>query len=292
MPLGITQLSEVFRVETALACIEDELKAYSALFWHLPIAISQTGNVLNSLQLGGPLVGYEYNIICPDDISPTIPDQPIWDQLQMACQNLQTFILTNVYFRWRLRHTRFPINVHGYEKQPIEEGISIGKYIGTILSGNALERVELDASVLGLRALSREGARCPVGYALCRMTCTNMRVVSLTNIGISQKKLEALCQSLSSGMQLLSLSDVQLTHGSWVPILDLLRDLLNERWVHGKCQVRLSLLGGGEIEQLEAAHNNEEGEIAYLERLMGRCMEYIQSRQVGKNPAIAPGVFS
>lgn len=108
----------------------------------------------------------------------------------MACQNLQAFILTNVYFRWRLRHNRCPITVHGYEQQPIEEGISIGKYIGTILSGNTLERVELDASVLGLRALSREGARCPLGYALSRMTCTNMRVVSLTNIGISQKTVE------------------------------------------------------------------------------------------------------
>lgn len=102
----------------------------------------------------------------------------------------------------------------------------------------------------------------------------------------------AFCQSLNSGMQLLSLSDVQLTHGSWVPVLDLLRDLLNERWVQGKCQVRLSLLGGAEIEQLEAAHNNEEGETAYLERLMGRFMEFIQSQQVGKNPATAPGVFS
>ncbi|CAG9941730.1 unnamed protein product [Clonostachys rosea f. rosea IK726] len=286
-PKGLSEVSELEGKP-----IEDELKVYSGLFWHLPIAISQTGSVLNSIQLHGPLVGYEYNIICPEDISPAIPDQPIWDQLQMACQNLQAFILTNVCFRYKLRHDRFPINFHSYEQQPIEEGVSIGKYIDTILSGKTLERVELDASALDLRALSRDRARCPLGHALSRMTCTNMRVISLTNIGISQKKLEAFCQSLNSGMQQLSLLDVQLTHGSWVPVLDLLRDLLNERWVQGKCQVRLSLLGGGEIGQLEAAHNNEEGEIAYLERLMGRFMEYIQSQQVGKNPAIAPGLFS
>ncbi|CAH0003630.1 unnamed protein product [Clonostachys byssicola] len=283
-------LSEVSQLEGKP--IEDELKVYSGLLWHLPIAISQTGSVLNSIELHGPLVGYEYNIICPEDISPAIPDQPIWDQLQMACRNLQALILTNVNFRYKLRDDRFPINGHSYEQQPVEEGVSIGKYIGTILSGKTLERVDLDASALGLQALGRERARCPLGHALSRMTCTNMRVVSLTNIGFSQKKLEAFCRSLNPGMQLLSLSDVHLTHGSWVPVLDLLRDLLNERWVQGKCQVRLSLLGGGEIEQLEAVHNNEESEFAYLERLMGRFMEYIQSQQGGKNPVIAPGVFS
>ncbi|CAH0035673.1 unnamed protein product [Clonostachys rhizophaga] len=271
--------------------IEDELKVYSGLFWHLPIAISQTGNVLNSIQLHGPLVGHEYNIICPEDISPAIPDQPIWDQLQMACQNLQAFILTNVYFRYKLRHDRFPITVQSYEQQPIEEGVSIRKYIGTILSGKTLERVELDASALDLRALGRDRVRCPLGHALTRMTCTNMRVVSLTNIGISQKKLEAFFQSLNSGMQLLSLSDVQLTHGSWVPVLDLLRDLLNERWVHGKCQVRLSLLGGGEIGQLEAAHNNEEGELRIWKDLWGGLWNISKTSRLVRTRRLRQGSF-
>ncbi|VUC29895.1 unnamed protein product [Clonostachys rosea] len=283
-----TGLSEVSELEGRP--IGDELQVYSGLLWHLPIAISQTGSVLSGLRLHGPLVGYEYNMIGPKDISPAIPDQPVWDQLQVACQNLQEFVLTNVNFHYKLRHNRFPVNIHGYE-QPVDEGLSIGKYIGTILSGTILEKVKLDASVPGLRGISRVGARCPLGYALSRMTCTNMRVVSLTNIGITQKKLETFCQSLNSSMQLLELSDVQLTHGSWVPILDLLRGLLNERWAERKCQVQLSALSGAEIEQLEAAHQDEDEHI-FVGRLMGQFMEYIQSQQIGKNPAIVPEVVS
>ncbi|CAI6080402.1 unnamed protein product [Clonostachys chloroleuca] len=255
-PLGLSEIGKLRGKP-----IGDEIAAYTRVFWDLPIAIYQTGSLLQGFELKAPttliIKGLSFNYWLDDRA------QLVGDDEEQSDQAPQT----------------------GLE-------CSIGKYVGSILSGRRLEKVELDMSLRGSRPNTSQKERCPLGYVLSRASWPRARAVSLKSVIITQRKMESFCGSINLDVEELILSDILLSQGSWVPVLDLLRELLKQRCMEGKSRVRLIHLAGGEVEQLangilSASVVDGMTPLEASAGVMESFSKYIKGDEVGQNPAIA-----
>ncbi|VUC32976.1 unnamed protein product [Clonostachys rosea] len=278
--------------------IGDEVAAYTRVFWDLPIAIYQSGSLLQGFELQGPTVSQRYSMISPEEMSCT-PEKPVWNQLHIACQDLQTLIIKGLSFNyWLDDRTQLVGDDEEQSDQALHTGLEcpFGKYVGSMLSGRRLEKVELDMSLQGSRPNTSQKERCPLGYVLSRASWPRARAVSLKSVIMTQRKMESFCGSINPDVEELNLSDILLSQGSWVPVLDLLRELLKQRCMEGKCRVQLIHLAGGEVEQLangilSASVVNDMTPFEASAGVMESFSKYIQGDEVGQNPAIAGGII-
>ncbi|CAG9991765.1 unnamed protein product [Clonostachys byssicola] len=274
--------------------IGDEIAAYTRVFWDLPIAIYQAGSLLRGFELKGPTVSERYSMICPEEMSCT-PEKPVWNQLHVVCQDLQTLIIKDLTFNYWLDDETQPVGDNEEQSGQVPHAgleCSIGKYVGSMLSGRRFEKVELDMSLRGSRPNTPQKERCPLGYVLSRASWPRARAISLKSVIMTQRKMELFCGSMNPDVEELNLSDILLSQGSWAPVLDLLRELLKQRCMEGKCRVRLIHLAGGEVGQLaddilSASVVDDMTPLEASTSVMESFSKYITGDEVGQNPAIA-----
>ncbi|VUC30465.1 unnamed protein product [Clonostachys rosea] len=252
-----------------------DMAPYCAMFSELPIAIRQTGSSLNSLEFSGPLISSRNTILCPGGGS-NAADALMMKQLQAALQDLQAFVLPNLY-----------VVPPRDEDQETPGGISMAQYISAALSSRHLRKIDLNPSESEEEAFLNEDPG-PIDFGTClsQMRCRNLREVMLLNIQFTEEELTAFCRIVSPEIELLGLTGIDLTQGSWIPILDLLRNLLGERCARQECELLVADLRGSEMDEalehlgLTPEWMNGQILLDFVKRILG----YIRGEGDDENP--------
>ncbi|CAH0018892.1 unnamed protein product [Clonostachys rhizophaga] len=268
----------------------EDVAPYTAMFSDLPIAIHQKGSSVNSLELHGPLIDYQASILCPGGGS-SISHRLVLNQLQMALQNLHTFILPDL--EALLRTARQTPSGRGHMAGRDPGGISIAQYLNAVLSSRRLQKLELNISLSDEDAVFHESRLFEIGQTLSQISYRHLRIIRLRNIKITQQDLQAFCTLLSPEVEYLEFAIITLTdEGRWIPILDLLRDLLRERCAQELCQVELERLHGGEMDQVLDNFRGDAGaQESFFYDLMDQICCYVAGEGVHTNPLHDFGPF-
>ncbi|KAM0441223.1 hypothetical protein ACHAPT_000530 [Fusarium lateritium] len=181
----------------------------------LPIALHKAGVSLQFFQLSCPPVRSSFSAVCPgSDIS---PDAVAWQDLGAACQKLKGFELLGLGSAYH----KTPQSVYmSSQDRALAEA-----YLGTVLSGQCLEKVEVDLGGFGLVDMaSGRKEPCLLVGAFASTSWPRIKSLDIKGVAFTQQELERLCLGLSPSMTLLNLSMIDLWDGSRARTLDILRD--------------------------------------------------------------------
>lgn len=246
----------------------------------LPIAIHQAGATLRKLYVGCFPTLTNYSIICPYRYSQL---NPAWAELRAACQNLESFEFGGPC-----------MNLLPIRRNPIsaQDRIVINQYLGTILSSQILEDVNLDLWCLAI-VYDKENSKgwYPLGLVLSAINWLCIKRLSLWNISLDQDELEKLFEKLGYGLEVISLRNIRLQNGSWADALDILRTKVLSKRSEMRCRIDFSRLTGGEFEEGKKKTRRDPwdlinyGDLYYQEPLpIILLQKYISSDELAENP--------
>ena len=170
------------------------------LFWELPIALHRAGVALTELQL----------LSCPryDSFVPPVTRAPAWDELAVACQNLETFTATLA----GTPHTHAFIHLLPGAKNP-----RIDDYLGAVLSrcGPRLRCLKLSFRPLYRSDVFLQRLQAP--------GLPQLRELKLSGLVMQQATLIALCGSFGRELTNLELLDIVVDGRAWADAIDIIR---------------------------------------------------------------------
>ncbi|RSL73909.1 hypothetical protein CEP54_000126 [Fusarium duplospermum] len=206
----------------------------------LPIAMHKAGVVLRHLTVGCLPELYSFSKLCPGE-DETL-DSPAWDELSEACQHLEVFQV-----QWGGRPAR------GQFLFPEDQGYN-ERYVNSVLSSQQLEHVNVTISPFGLNdGIVNSSMYLPYMPAvLANINWPRIKTVSINTFSLNQEELETFCKGLSSNLEYVGLISINLQSGSWVKILDILRDKMASSRKSVTCRVWMADLRGGELGQRES----------------------------------------
>lgn len=119
-------------------------------------------------------------------------------------------------------------------------------YLGALVSGRSLEHLTINAN--GDRRFSRPTReQSAIGPALSTLNAPHLRHVSLVLARFKQSEWDGFCEGLGGSLDELSISDVDISDGSWAPSIRVLRQKTASRCDNELCRVLLTKLKGGEF---------------------------------------------
>ncbi|KAL2670657.1 hypothetical protein Neosp_014446 [[Neocosmospora] mangrovei] len=203
----------------------------------LPIAMHEAGVVLRHLAINHLPEYNSFSTICPGDVESL--DSPAWEQLSTACQHLEIFQV-----EWGGRPARGSFRY--IDNQEYNE-----RYVNSVLSSQQLEHVNVTISPFGLSdGTLHTTERVPhMPAVLANINLPRIKKVYINTLSLRYRELENFCKALGSHIEYIGLISVNLESGSWVSILDILRDKMASSHKSGMCQVWLADLRGGELGQ-------------------------------------------
>lgn len=211
--------------------------APARILWQLPIAIHKAGGSLRRISIDCFPVQRDCHAICPDDNGPMCPT---WDDLKLACQELQVFELG----RTGLNH----LSVRK-ERATDEDRAYINQFLASMLSSQNLEHIHINMYSFGFWGNCfpwREWH--PLGTVLSGTHWPKLKYIQLENVAFStDAELELTCATIVRQLPRIFLSMVELREGTWARALDILRQGLAPRF--SKRTLDFGLVGptGGEF---------------------------------------------
>ncbi|KAH8812186.1 hypothetical protein F5884DRAFT_898498 [Xylogone sp. PMI_703] len=244
------------------------------LLSELPIAINNAGVILKEINITAFPLLTNYSVICPnhDDLL-----NPAWPALREACRYIEKFEFgTGGLYNALAR----------YNNHAAEEQISINNYFHAMLSSQNLKTVRLN---LGRYTLDEDGGSKRTGWfhigsVLATINWPQIRCVRLQEVSINQDELEKFCNGLGNGLRELSLSGVHLLTGSWVGVLDILREKISSSSLITTCRLIFQSFSSGEFGMMR------EGEESYKQNsLIIRSQNYVLGLEIEDPLIVGPG---
>ena len=184
----------------------------------LPIAIHRAGVTLREMGIAAfPRTAHA--------ASPLVRDA---ESLRAAFQDLE-----EVNF--------WPQDDRSYTAAGLEQ---LNEYLGALVSGHSLEHLIIN--VTGARRGGSTGMSA-IGPALRMLHGPRLKLMALQFAQFTQSEWDAFCDGLGDQLDGLSLSDVDITDGSWRSSIRVLRRKTASRCDEGLCEVSLCSLTGGEF---------------------------------------------
>ncbi|KAI8713441.1 hypothetical protein NCS52_01288800 [Fusarium sp. LHS14.1] len=248
----------------------------------LPIAMHEAGVVLRHLAVNHLPEYNSFSTICPGDDESL--DSPAWEQLSEACQHLEVFQV-----EWGGRPARGSFLY-------IDDQVYNARYVNSILSSQQLEHVNVTISPYGLSdGTLHTTERVPhLPAVIVSINWSRIKKVSINTLALCYKEFENFCKALGSSVEYIGLISIELKSGSWVNILDILRDKMASSRKSGRCQVWLADLRGGELGQRGSNFVNRTPNPRRLELedpgLVDLFRDYIKG-EMDENPAVNSRFF-
>lgn len=248
----------------------------------LPIAMREAGVMLRHLAVNHLPEYNSFSTICPGDNESL--DSSAWEQLSAACQHLEVFQV-----EWGGRPARGSFRY--IDNQEYSE-----RYVNSVLSSQQLEHANVTISPFGLSdGTGNTTERVPhMPAVLASISWPRIKKVSINTLSLRYKELENLCKALGSNIEYIGLISVNLESGSWVNILDILRDKMASSRKSGRCRVWLADLRGGELGQRGSNFVNRTPNPRRRELedpgLVDLFRDYIQG-EMKENPALKSRFF-
>ncbi|RSL82030.1 hypothetical protein CEP51_005437 [Fusarium floridanum] len=243
----------------------------------LPIAMHKAGAVLRHLTVGCLPELYSVDKLCPGEDESL--NSPAWGELSAACQHLEVFQI-----EWSGRHDQ--VQFFFTEDQVYNE-----IYVNSVLSSQQLEHVNVTTSPSGLYdGIDNSSMYLPhMPAVLANINWARIKTVSINTFSLNQEELENFCKGLSLNLEYFGLISINLQNGSWVNILDILRDKTASSRKSGRCRVWLADLRGGELGQREKrfVSRSPSPRTRELEdpEMVDRFRDYIKG-ELDENPAV------
>ncbi|CAH0051326.1 unnamed protein product [Clonostachys solani] len=183
----------------------------------LPIAIRNTGRILNGFQLSVPPMLHQIPSIYSDD-------QPnnAWHGLSAASQTFKFFNLEKKELK-RIETGDETIAAAGLR--------GIRKYFTALLSGHCFEEVSFDGYAYKRQGLATFGRQLPIGQAFANIEWPQIKTVRIFHVSMTQAELEGFVRGLGSNLEEIILHDVEMTGESscWMRALDILKEKVARR---------------------------------------------------------------
>ncbi|KAF7176380.1 hypothetical protein CNMCM7691_002509 [Aspergillus felis] len=211
------------------------------ILFDLPVAIHKAGIKLRYLYMGQFPRRGSFSLLCPDTVSnPTHP--AAWSELRAACSSLWRVDFGSYFQDHPIRHEH---------PQP-EEKYYIDQYLSTVLCSADLQDVWLHLRSFGLNdgRTTKEGWY-DIDPVLGAVNWPCIKEILISYVSSKQDELERFCAGLGPSIQLLSLSTVHLSDGSWAGILSTLDEKVRSTFREQYDTVSLRYLTGGEFGEVE-----------------------------------------
>lgn len=248
----------------------------------LPIAMHEAGVVLRHLAVNHLPEFNSYSTLCPGDYESL--HSSAWRELSAACQHLEVFQV-----EWGGRPARGDFLY-------LDDQVYSERYVNTVLSSKQLEHVNITISPYGLSdGTGHTTERVPhMPAILANINWPRIKKVSINTLSLKYEELEQFCKALGSNVEYIGLISINLQSGSWVNILDILRDKMASSRKSGKCRVWLADLRGGELGQRGSNFVNRTPDPRRLELedpgLVDLFRDYIEG-DMDENPAVKSRFF-
>lgn len=222
------------------------------LLWELPIAMCESGTPLRELSISAMPLHTNFDMLCPRG-------QDGWDRLRTASRCIR---------RVKVGESGGNMNCRGIRQEhlPAEEQAHIDNYLGALLSGPCVERVDLDLNSLKLNLGGRRSGIAPkdkpyrIGRALAPVSCPRLTTLYLSTVSLHQEELEGFFRGLGGGLKKVGMNSVGVLGGGWARPLDLLREKLLAGRSPGGCTVRLDFLYGGGFDCVSGYDSDRNGD--------------------------------
>ncbi|KFY61422.1 hypothetical protein V496_05010 [Pseudogymnoascus sp. VKM F-4515 (FW-2607)] len=196
----------------------------------LPIAIHKAGATIPNIIVRCFPTANNYPMLRPGHD----PNNPAWLDLRAASQHL-----TELYF------TPGQPSLRDHHLRP-EELSTMDQYFGAIISGQDIEKTNLHFPRLNID----DGGLYCIDTIFATVNWPRLKELIISYVSLNQGTLENFFRKLDGArVERIYLYDVELLDGSWAGMLDLLRERVASRCLDGKCEVKFSMLIGGEFEK-------------------------------------------
>ncbi|KAI8656885.1 hypothetical protein NCS56_01294000 [Fusarium sp. Ph1] len=185
----------------------------------------EAGVVLRHLTVGCLPELNSYSTLCPGEDESL--DSPAWGELSAACQHLEVFQV-----EWGGRPARGMFLYLGDE-------VYNERYVNSVLSSQQLEHVNVTISPYGLTdGTGHTTIAVPhMPAVLTNINWPRIKNVNINTLSLNYEELEQFCKALGSNVEYIGLISINLQSGSWVNILDILRDKMASSRKSGRCRV-------------------------------------------------------
>lgn len=260
----------------------------------LSVAINKAGGVVSRFELS--CLPDLHHLDTEFSGSSDIGDRDAWGDLRESFRGLEVLRLKGMELKaLRLKGTSF-IQLLVQRRPPLaRDKRYLEKYLQTILSGQFLEEVVLDFSLLtGLTYEHGAIIWCPLGSVLQTSRPQAIKI-TIRCMSLSQNELEDFFQSLDPKTESLCLQGINLVDGSWIRPLAILRERVAPRCVQGTFSLVLKDLTGSELGPMKRMTTgapplkmNEREDIGILEVVT----QYVRGDGVTENPLQAEAELS
>ncbi|CAG9937362.1 unnamed protein product [Clonostachys rosea f. rosea IK726] len=231
----------------------------------LPVAIHQAGGVINAFKLGCPPMVHHLHFM------EGLTDRD-WALLNAAFQQLKIFQMPNLSFSYHSRLLRLS------EEQKVHSEA----YFSALIDRQNLEEVSFDGQIyLGFNAsgsIEHGGIWGVLERMFGRAYWPRIKRIKFSKFSIAQTHIEGLFQGLGTSINQITLNDIHLESGSWIPAIDILQKRVKQTLGSGslnECSVHLKALSGVEMGRLDI-------------EAVGPVMEALESYILGKGPSDNP----
>ena len=169
------------------------------LLWEVPVALFENGVRLQEVAVSTLPLKSKLDTL----------GQPALDRLRAAVRGLLRVDVGRLHKTW-------PSSL------PAERKAYLDGYLDALLSGESLQRIDLDASALCPD--SDEDTKYAIGSVLASARHPNLRELHLDNVSFLQHEMEAFIGGLGGALRSVDFYDVDIQDGTWENPLELLRD--------------------------------------------------------------------
>ncbi|CAI6089648.1 unnamed protein product [Clonostachys chloroleuca] len=207
----------------------------------LPVAIHQAGGVINAFKLGCPPMAHHLRFM------EGLTDRD-WGLLNAAFQQLKIFHMPNLSFSYPSRLLLLSE----------EQKVNFGAYFSALIAHQNLEEVSIDGQIyLGFNAsgsIEHGGIWGVLEGIIGRAYWPRIKRIKFSSFSTAQAHMEGLFQGLGTRINKITLKNIHLGSGSWIPAIDILHERMKQALGSGslnECSVHLQALSGVEMGRLE-----------------------------------------
>ncbi|CAH0025321.1 unnamed protein product [Clonostachys rhizophaga] len=260
----------------------------------LSVAINKAGGVVSRYELS--CLPDPHHFDTESSKESDMSDRDAWGNLRESFRGLKVLRLKGMALKaLRLKGTSF-IQLLVQRRPPLaRDKRYLEKYLQTILSGQFLEEVVLDFSLLtGLTYENGAIIWCPLGTILQTSRPQAIKI-TIRCMSLSQIELEDFFQSMDPKTESLCLQGLNLVDGSWIRPLAILKERVAPRCVQGTFSLVLKDLTGAELGPMKRMTTgapplkiNEREDVGILEVVT----RYVRGDGVTENPLQAEADLS
>jgi hypothetical protein len=170
-------------------------------------------------------------------LNPVSSSSPSWENLRSACQGLETFTFSPGGSSVPQDHIAPASRSH------------IDGYIGAVISGHNLRRVDISLRRLGVVKKETDWrGEYPFGHTLMKADWPRLEELRLSELSFGESEFERFCDGLGDeNLKSVNLDWIRLYTGLWADGADILRQRLARKSKDGTLDLRLGSPLGGEF---------------------------------------------